>query len=89
MDLFKEKHIPQIFLMETFNGLKPEAFSRSIAWAKMLKDNGYDCINGDTFEEYTNDLYQNTQKYYEEIKKYLKITDNETCWSKTYVMQQK
>ena len=66
----KEKHIPQIFLLETFNGLKPEAFSRSIAWAKMLKDNGYDCINGDTFEEYTNDLYQNTQKYYEEIKEY-------------------
>lgn len=66
----KEKgYIPQMFILEEdFEGTKAEAFSRIVAWGRLLQENGYTCTNGETFSEYIGDLVPRTQKYYDEIK---------------------
>lgn len=64
----KEKDIlPQMYLLEIFEGTKNNAFSRIVAWAKLLSKSGYICVNGDTFEAYTEDLIPLSLSFYEEI----------------------
>lgn len=61
-------NVPQIFLLEKIKNTKVKVFSRSIAWAKLITAQGYGCINGETFVEYTADLYDEAQKNFKEIK---------------------
>lgn len=60
--------VPQMFLLEEFLTTKNIAFSRMVAWGKLLTDNGYFCINGDTFQSYVEDMIEVTQSFYEELK---------------------
>ena len=63
-----ENLVPDMYLLEVFEGTKSKCFSRIVAWAKVLIDNGYTSVNGETFVSYTEDMLERTQEYYEEIK---------------------
>ena len=65
----KERELaPDIYLLEVFESAKNMAFSRIVAWAKLLIDYGYTCINGDTFVSYTEDLLEQTQAFLAELE---------------------
>ena len=65
----KEKgYIPKMFILEEYEGTKADTFSRIVAWTRLLKDAGYLCTNGNTFNEYTEDFTENTKKHYNSIK---------------------
>ena len=59
---------PQIFSLEYFEGTKATCFSRLVAWGTLLHENGYLCVNGDTFNSYLYDFEELTKQFYEEIK---------------------
>lgn len=60
--------LPQMFLLEEYENKKVISFCRCVAWGKLFTDNGFDCINGDTFNEYMKDMVETTQTFYDEIK---------------------
>lgn len=65
----KEKgYIPKMFILEEYDGTKADTFSRIVAWGKLLKDAGYQCTNGKTFNEYTENLLKKAQQHYDSIK---------------------
>jgi len=68
---FKEAKIkkikPEMYLLEEFNSTKNIAYSRMVAWGKILTDMGFYCVNGDTFRSYIEDLIERTQAFYDEI----------------------
>ena len=65
----KEKgYLPEMFILEEYESTKQIVFSREIAWAKVLRDAGYVCANGETFESYVDSLEPVTQEFYDEIK---------------------
>jgi len=59
--------VPDMYLLEVFKGTRSQTFSRIVAWAKVLIDNDYTSVNGETFVSYTEDMLERTQQYYEEI----------------------
>ena len=61
--------VPEIYLLEKdFDGTQSYAFSRMVAWVKLLSDNKYICINEETLKEYSEDMIPRTEDYYNEIK---------------------
>lgn len=64
----KNKNIPQMFFLEDFCATRNNAKSRAVAWAKLIQENGYFCINDDGFKSYIEDLLPKTIGYYEEVK---------------------
>lgn len=58
---------PEMYLLEEYISTKNIAYSRMVAWGKVLTDMGFYCVNGDTFRSYIEDLIDRTQSFYDEI----------------------
>ena len=69
MEFDKNKnYVPQMFFVETFEETKAVTYSRIIAWAKLISEHEYNCINGDTFMSQVQNFEPRTQFFYDEIK---------------------
>lgn len=64
----EEKKAPQMYLIDTTKEVKTDNFKRLIAYAKVMEDNGYHCINNGLFREDMEDMLPATQAIYEHIK---------------------
>lgn len=63
-----KEYLPEMFILEEYESTKQMVFSREIAWAKLLQEAGYVCANGETFEDYMEDILPISQGFYDEIK---------------------
>lgn len=55
--------LPQMFWLDTVVGNKYTAFRRQLAWAKLLIDHGYVCINGNKFIQHVELLEEDNDDY--------------------------
>lgn len=52
----KNSHLPQMFVLQKIIGNQYAAFCSEIAWAKLLVEKGYQCLNGEKFLMYVEDV---------------------------------
>lgn len=55
--------LPQMFLLETITSNSYSCFIRQLAWAKLLIDNDFICINGDKFMQYVESVCEDDADY--------------------------
>ena len=69
MEADKNKnYLPEIYYLESVDETEAMAYSRMLAWTALLKNNGYNCINGESFNSDAEDLEEHTIMFYNEIK---------------------
>lgn len=63
-----ENVLVPLYVLETGQMSKREAFSRCVAWTRYFQDHGYSQIKEDVLTKYASDLTEKTSAYYNKIK---------------------
>ena len=64
----RENKVPEMYVLETIEATEAEAFKHCVAWTKYFMEHGFESLNHEIHQGYTESLSSETQVIYNRIK---------------------